>query len=61
MKYLAAVTESRSYLVEIEADDTERANELILERIDKGIRPTDGCNERVAVEFSKKDKGWNQR
>lgn len=61
MRYTADVTESRSYTVEIEADSREMANELVLERIGKGIRPKDGYSERVTVEFNKKDKGWKQR
>ena len=60
MKYLATVTELRSYSIEIEADDTGEANDIILSRIDNGIRPTDGCKERVVVEFDKKNKGWKQ-
>lgn len=62
MKYLANVTELRSYLIEIEAENTEKANDIVCAEIDKGIsRPT--CQkENVIVEFKKQTKGaWSER
>ena len=61
MKFLVNVTELHSYLVEIEAENTEQANDIVLAGIDKknSLQASD-CKERVIVEFNKKG-AWSER
>lgn len=61
MKFLANVTKIRSYRIEIEAENTEKANDIVCAGIDrKTFRPA--CKENVIVEFDKQTEGaWKQR
>lgn len=61
MNFLVNVTEIRSYLIEIEAENTEKANDIVCAGIDRKIfHPT--CKENVIVEFEKQTEGaWSKR
>lgn len=62
MKFVVKVTELRSYLVEIEAENTKKANDIVLAGIDKKNLPqTVNREERVIVEFNKSKGMWSKR
>lgn len=62
MKFVAKVTELRSYLVEIEAENTKKANDIVLAEIDKKNLPqTVNREERVIVELNKSKGVWSKR
>lgn len=62
MKFVAKVTELRSYLVEVEAENTKKANDIVLAEIDKKNLPqTVNREERVIVEFNKSKGVWSKR
>ena len=62
MKFVAKVTELRSYLVEVEAENTKKANDIVLAEIDKKNLPqTVNREERVIVEFNKSKEVWSKR
>lgn len=62
MKFLVNVTELRSYLIEIEAENTEQANDIVLAGIDKknSLQASDR-EEMVIVEFNKTKGAWSER
>lgn len=62
MKFVVKVTEFRSYLVEVEAENTKKANDIVLAEIDKKNLPqTVNREERGIVEFSKSKGVWSKR
>lgn len=62
MKFVAKVTELRSYLVEVEAENTKKANDIVLAEIDKKNLPqTVNREEKVIVEFNKPKGMWSKR
>jgi len=62
MKFVAKVTELRSYLVEVEAENTKKANDIVLAEIDKKNLPqTVNREERVIVELNKSKGVWSKR
>lgn len=62
MKFVVKVTELRSYLVEVEAENTKKANDIVLAEIDKKNLPqTVNREERVIVEFNKSKGAWSKR
>lgn len=61
MKYIVKVTEIRSYLLEIEAENMEMANSRVLERVDRKTFCKPSGSE-IVVEFKKNtEKTWGQR
>lgn len=57
MRFTADITASRTFSIEIEADDTEKANDSVLEMIDKrDFFKDSGCKESVTVSFKKKEE-----